>query len=51
MMCIFLLPVRRRQVTKKTGFKENTDTSVTTGKWTVPVGKFKETEFFVKISK
>ena len=37
------------KVTKKTGFKESTDTSVSTGKWSIPVGKFKETEFFVQI--
>ena len=38
-----------KKVTKKTGFKEGDATSVSTGKWTIPVGKFKETEFFVQI--
>ena len=37
------------KVTSKKGFKEQTDTSVATGEWTIPVSKFGETEFFVKI--
>lgn len=31
------------------GFTEKTDNSVATPKWTVPVGKFKEHNFHVKI--
>jgi hypothetical protein len=38
------------KVTSKKGFTEQTDNSVSTGKWTIPVGKFKETSFYVKIS-
>lgn len=37
------------KVTAKKGFTESTDNSVSV-KWTVPTGKFKETEFYVKIS-
>jgi hypothetical protein len=37
------------KVTKKTGYTESTDKSVTTGEWAVPVGKFKETEFYTLI--
>jgi len=39
------------KVTAKKGYTEETATSVATGKWNVPVGKFKETSFYVKISK
>ena len=38
------------KVTAKKGFKEATDNSVSTGPWTIPVGKFTETEFHAKIS-
>jgi hypothetical protein len=37
------------KVTKIKGFKSNTDTTVETGDWEIPVGKFKETEFYVEI--
>jgi peroxiredoxin len=37
------------KITKVTGYTTTTDKSVSTGKWTVPVGKFKETKFYVKI--
>ncbi len=37
------------KVSNMKGFTEKTDCSVATGTWTVPVGKFKETSFFVKI--
>jgi len=39
------------KVTAKKGYTESTDYSVATSKWTVPVGKFKETNFYTKISK
>ena len=38
------------KVVAKKGYTEGTDSSVATGTWSVPVGKFKETEFYVKIS-
>lgn len=38
------------KVVAKKGYTEGTDVSVATGTWSVPVGKFKETEFYVKIS-
>jgi len=38
------------KVTAKKGYTIATDYSVSTPVWTVPVGKFKETEFYVKIS-
>ena len=38
------------KVTAKKGYTEMTDNSVATKKWAVPVGKFKETEFYCKIS-
>jgi hypothetical protein len=38
------------KVVAKKGYTEQTDSSVATGSWPVPVGKFKETEFYVKIS-
>lgn len=38
------------KVVAKKGYTEGTDKSVATGTWAVPVGKFKETEFYVKIS-
>lgn len=38
------------KVVSKKGYTEGTDVSVATGTWSVPVGKFKETEFYVKIS-
>ena len=37
------------KVTGKKGYKTGDDKSVSTGTWSVPVGKFKETEFYVKI--
>ena len=37
------------KITKMKGFKTNTGTAVETGSWAVPVGKFKETEFYVLI--
>lgn len=39
------------KVTSKKGYTEGTDSNVATGSWIVPVGKFKETEFYCKISK
>lgn len=38
------------KVTAIKGFKTSTDTSSEVA-WTIPVGKFKETEFYLKISK
>eukprot|EP00596_Hydrurales_sp_CCMP1899_P009237 CAMPEP_0119040320 /NCGR_PEP_ID=MMETSP1177-20130426/10205_1 /TAXON_ID=2985 /ORGANISM="Ochromonas sp, Strain CCMP1899" /LENGTH=174 /DNA_ID=CAMNT_0007005257 /DNA_START=183 /DNA_END=707 /DNA_ORIENTATION=- len=38
------------KVVAKKGYTEQTDSSVATANWPVPVGKFKETEFYVKIS-
>ena len=38
------------KVVAKKGYTAGTDTGVSTGTWSVPVGKFKETEFYVKIS-
>ena len=37
------------KVASKKGFTESTDNSVATAKWTIPVGKFKETAFYVLI--
>ena len=37
------------EVTGKKGYKTGDDKSISTGTWSVPVGKFKETEFYVKI--
>ena len=38
------------KVVAKKGYTAGTDSSVSTATWSVPVGKFKETEFYVKIS-
>lgn len=37
-------------IVAKKGYTDETVSSVSTGTWSVPVGKFKETEFYVKIS-
>ena len=37
------------KITSMKGFTEKTDKSVGTSSWEVPVGKFKETEFYMKI--
>jgi len=37
------------KVTDVKGYTEKSDTSVSTGTWNVPVGKFKENTFYVKI--
>ena len=39
------------KVTDKKGYTIATADSVATAEWTIPVGKFKETTFFAKISK
>eukprot|EP01038_Epipyxis_sp_PR26KG_P008713 gene8713-11774_t len=38
------------KVVSKKGYTVSTDNSVTTPVWSIPVGKFKETTFFAKIS-
>lgn len=37
------------KISAKKGYTEQTDNSVSTGKWAIPVGKYKETAFYVKI--
>lgn len=36
------------KLSKVTGYKNKSDTEVSTGKWSAPVGKFKEHAFYVK---
>lgn len=37
------------KIVAKKGYTESTDNTASTGKWTVPVGKFKETKFYIKV--
>jgi len=37
------------KVSSVKGYTTTTDKAVSTGKWSVPVGKFKETKFYIKI--
>ena len=49
MACVPHTDAAVTKITKMTGFKTNTGTSVETGSWDVPVGKFKETAFYVLV--